>query len=173
MSRARWHAAFGGLALALILILPRPAHATPGDVDPSFGRHGASILTFGAAFAQGSAIAIDDHGRIVVAGTSGASATSANAVAVARLDSDGVLDESFSRDGMATVPLPAKSEVGGMAIDAAHRLVIAATSGGDLFALRMSVDGELDPTFGAGGIATLPAGVPRAAARSRSLRTAR
>jgi uncharacterized delta-60 repeat protein len=152
------HAAFAGLAIALFLIVPRPAHAAPGDIDPTFGRHGVTVLTFGREFAQGSAVAVDAQGRIIVAGTAGPSADAAPEIAVARLTSEGTLDSSFSGDGTVTVPLPAKSEVGGVAIDPSGRIDVGATTGGELFAVRLSSGGALDPGFSDDGVASLPTG---------------
>lgn len=144
------------LALALVLIVPAAAQASPGDVDTSFGRHGVSVLTFANPYAQGSSVAIDASDRIVVAGTTGPSADAANVVAVARLNPDGQLDATFSEDGMATIPLPAKAEVGGIAIDPSGRVLVSATSGGELLALRLLSAGALDSSFSDDGIASLP-----------------
>ena len=100
--RARLSALFASFALLLAMAAPRLAHATPGDIDPTFGHHGDVLLSFGQHYAQGSAIAIDERGRIVLAGTTGTDINNATSVAVARLRPGGKLDRSFSKDGMAT-----------------------------------------------------------------------
>jgi uncharacterized delta-60 repeat protein len=146
------------LTLALVLILPRPAHASPGDIDPTFGRHGVTLLTFGNAYAQGSAVAVDGQGRTVVAGTTGVSRDAASDIAVARLTPDGQLDKTFSGDGMATISPPGAPEVRGVAIDSAGRIVLSGSTGAGLLAIRLTADGQPDTTFSNDGVASLPVG---------------
>jgi uncharacterized delta-60 repeat protein len=149
----------GALIAALaVLVPPAQALASPGDIDPTFGRHGATILTFGNAYAQGSAVAVDDQGRTVVAGTTGDSGDRANDVAIARLTDEGRLDSTFSGDGTTTVQLAAPAEVRGVALDGAGRIVVGGSTASGLTAIRLTPDGTPDPTFSGDGIATVAAG---------------
>src|SRR4029453_1148406 len=82
----------------LLVVLARPAGATPGALDTSFSGNGIQTIFAGGATAQ--AVAIDAQDRILVAGyTFGANTD----LAVARLRPGGALDGSFSGDGRVRV----------------------------------------------------------------------
>lgn len=105
-----------------------------GQFDPTFGGGDGLVMTTFSGSA--SAVAIDGSGRILVSGWS----------LVLRFTASGVLDASFSGDGMAT------SEYGayGMALDSAGRIV---TVGGFGVGVGRLLDtGTLDATFSDDGL---------------------
>jgi uncharacterized delta-60 repeat protein len=148
----------GLIAVVIAFALPAQAHASPGDIDPTFGHHGVALLSLGHPYAQGSAIAIDSEGRIVVAGTVGTDVDNATEVAIARLTAHGKPDRSFSADGVVTIPVAGPVEVDGLAIDLQDRPVLGATVGSELLAIRVTARGEPDSTFAGDGLARAPAG---------------
>ena len=81
-------------ALALLLALvPAPARAAGGDLDPTFGDAGKVVTTYpnGAAANE---VAIQPDGKIVIAGWVG------GRFAVARYLPGGTLDPAFGTDGL-------------------------------------------------------------------------
>jgi uncharacterized delta-60 repeat protein len=157
--------------IALLVVLTQPAGAAPGDLDPSFGGDGRVALPAAGAFMP-RAVAVDRRRRIViagyrcepVAGGDGTCLADGNAsFRLARLTPDGGLDPEFGANGFVTTQLgDGRSQALDLAIDHRGRLVAAgfAQQGErDVFALaRYRPDGSLDPSFGTGGTALVPAG---------------
>jgi uncharacterized delta-60 repeat protein len=133
-----------------------------GSPDASFGSGGRVHIDFPGTLDRLRALAIQDDGRIIIAGLTwfGNNAD----VAVARLNSNGSPDATFGTNGMIT------TDSHGFGDDAADVLVqpdgyivvggISVQPGGDSdFALfRYTPDGDLDAGFGTGGIATINVG---------------
>ena len=90
--------------------------------------------------AQGVALQAD--GKIVVAGSAGSAA-------LARYETNGVLDATFDGDGRLTTP---GFSVNDIAIQADGRIVVVGHAGDAFVVARYDVGGALDGTFGAGGI---------------------
>lgn len=150
-----------GLLVCLIaLAVPAAARATPGDLDPTFSRDGYTRVGFGDDQSTATAIALDSQGGTVIAGTTGPLGDDgyAAALAVARLRPDGKLDRSFSGDGRATFDIGASPRVGDVALGAGGTIVVGASGGGDLVALRLLSDGSPDSSFSGDGIASADAG---------------
>ncbi|MFL6213966.1 MAG: hypothetical protein ACJ74J_08745 [Blastocatellia bacterium] len=130
-----------------------------GTPDSGFGNGGVATANFPAAFSSITALALQSDGRIVGAGLTGASANGPFDFALARFNSDGALDQTFSGDGKVVTDFFGDD-------DAARALVIqpdgqliavgyARRAGNYDFALaRYNVDGSLDAGFGTGGKAT-------------------
>jgi uncharacterized delta-60 repeat protein len=125
---------------------------TDGSLDTSFGigGGGAAAVDFGSN-SLGHAIVLQPDGRMVVAGVTG----SPTAIAVARLTSAGILDTSFSGDGMTTIiPDPPQDSAWDVAMMGDGRIMVAGTvtfDGTDRLALaRFTADGELDLSYGGG-----------------------
>ena len=136
-----------------------------GSLDPAFGDGGAVTIDFNAdpevtEFAAG--VAIDAEGRIVAGGS-----VNATRFAVARFDSDGNPDGSFSGDGMVTTKIaPGREEASDLAIQADGRIVVVGDVRLQRFALvRYTDGGELDPSFGGDGTITTNLGRGGADAR--------
>jgi uncharacterized delta-60 repeat protein len=131
-----------------------------GTLDTSFGTSGVTTT----AFATGSqsvadSVAIQSNGQIVVAGT--AVSPTQSVFAVARYNTNGVLDTSFGSGGEATTAISgfAYSTETGVALQSNGKIVLAGyTTNSSIpfyFALaRLNADGSPDTTFGVGGIIT-------------------
>lgn len=149
------------LVVAVALACPAAnAWAAAGEPDPSFGDHGRVVApSEPLGVYTPTAIAIDQRGRIVVAGLR------AHALAVVpvviRFEPDGTLDPSFGDGGFIGPIWPnLNSFVDGVAIDGAGHIVVGGTSNGELAVARLREDGSLDPTFAGGGLLTVDAGGP-------------
>ncbi|HZR80257.1 MAG TPA: hypothetical protein VFD92_04090 [Candidatus Binatia bacterium] len=130
-----------------------------GALDPSFGDGGSTRVRFSTGDAFGNALALDDEGRIVVAGR--ARIDGNFQIALARFDGGGALDAAFGDGGIVTTAFGTSSEGRAVALSPDGRIAVAgvARSGGqDVAALaRYRVDGTLDPHF-AGSVIAFPFG---------------
>ncbi len=89
--------------LPALATLTAPVFALPGDLDPTFGEGGMVANAFGD-YDQVSDIAIQQDGKIVVAGTLG----SETGFKVVRYLANGMLDESFGEAGHVATRFPWK-----------------------------------------------------------------
>lgn len=128
-------------------------YRTNGHLDPAFGGDGLVTTNFATRQDAASAVAIQDDGRIVVAG-SGSLTTSDGYVALARYNADGTLDGSFGDAGVVRAnPTTGDDVAGDVAIQADGQIVVAGTIGAGKFAvLRFDPDGGPDATFSGNGV---------------------
>src|SRR3990172_3480045 len=112
------------ITLLIALILPHPLHASPGDLDRSFGSGGTVISDFGGFSA--ASLALQPDGKMVVAGGSGFD------FALARYNADGSLDAGFGSGGMVTTDFGDWDGAHAVAIQADGKIVVAG-SFGDIF----------------------------------------
>jgi uncharacterized delta-60 repeat protein len=124
-----------------------------GSLDPSFGSGGRVLTTipfFTSVFDPRMGMALQSDGRILLVG----------GLTLARFNSDGSPDNTFSGDGQATVPFNGGAFDGAMdvAVQADGKIVVVGVTdpggqvGKDDFALaRFNADGTLDTNFGSGG----------------------
>ncbi len=122
---------------------------TDGSLDTSFDGDGWLTTTFpvgGSATARD--VRIDSAGRIVAAGYT---VTPAFYMTVARYESDGSLDSTFSGDGRAEI---SGAEAYALAIDSSDRVVLSGRLIGkpDFAVTRLDTNGVLDSSFGGDGI---------------------
>jgi uncharacterized delta-60 repeat protein len=131
-----------------------------GIPDPSFDPATTDFERYPCADAN--SVAIDSHGRIVVAGSVGGRVEpDCCDFALARYKPDGSLDPSFGVDGKVTTDFQGGGdEAEAVAIDSQGRIVAAGgagrgtpTSGGEALA-RYRPNGRLDPTFDGDGRVT-------------------
>ncbi|MBC8100197.1 MAG: hypothetical protein H7Y11_12195, partial [Armatimonadetes bacterium] len=146
--------------------------AAPGDLDDGFGDGGVvkfeRVPSGGSLFDTVADVVIDANGKIIVVGN----LDEPNAHFALRLNADGTPDTSFSTDGMVAFPENNDDVIGFMAevvaLDDQGRIVV----GGLIFRpsedqnrqyiiiqfqptlVRLLPNGELDTTFGQGGIIT-------------------
>ena len=146
MTRTRAYAAIVLIVLTASLLAAATAQSSPGELDASFGGDGKQTTDFGD-HDYGSAVAIQDDGKSVVAGRSGAGST------LARYRADGSLDPAFSGDGMVTEP-GAPFSARFVAIQADDKILVAGDSGTDFALARYLADGSLDPAFAGGALTT-------------------
>jgi uncharacterized delta-60 repeat protein len=147
---------------------------TTGHADRSFGTHGHVLTELGAeqpSIDGAIAVAIDDQGRIVVAGNSYGAGS--HDFALVRYQEDGVLDATFGKGGKVLTDfasfITGSDDRGsydvafGMALDNSGRIVVGGYSDAlatPSFALaRYTPDGMLDLSFGLGGLVLTSFGV--------------
>jgi uncharacterized delta-60 repeat protein len=134
-----------------------------GDLDTTFGGDGKVITNFSSHWDGASAVAVQPDGKIVVAGEAGWNESAAHpdsTFAVARYESSGVLDATFSGDGKVMANISSGADfVFGVAIQPLDgRIVVAGGaggSGGRIALARFHPGGALDATFNGDGRATL------------------
>ena len=127
---------------------------TSGFPDVSFGVDGGVLISSGTNNDGGTSVAIDDNGRIVVAGYSN------NEFAVARVGADGTPDSSFGTNGLVTSDFAsAASKATDVAIDSNGKIVVAGNVGSrsnsDFGVIRYLSNGNPDDTFGTLGRVTV------------------
>jgi uncharacterized delta-60 repeat protein len=119
-----------------------------GSLDASFSGDGMQITDFGGVD-RASGIAIQADRRIVAVGESGSD------FGLARYNTDGSLDASFSGDGRQTTDFGGDDDAGGIVIQGDGRLVAAGGSfaggDGDFAVARYKADGSLDTSFSGDG----------------------
>lgn len=123
-----------------------------GTLDPSFSGDGMQVTDFGSGNESAEAVAIDGDGKIVAVGWAIGVSTD---FALARYNTDGTLDPSFSGDGLQLTDFEGAIDVAyGVAIQADAKIIVAgfAQNDTDVFALaRYNADGTLDPSFNGDG----------------------
>jgi uncharacterized delta-60 repeat protein len=127
---------------------------TDGSLDTSFSGDGMVTTNFGGNDCAGS-VAIQSDGKIVVA----AKTLSGYDFAVARYNTDGSLDTSFSGDGILTTDFYGGSDVAqSIAIQADGKIVVVgevSDAGRSYFGVaRYNDDGTLDTSFSRDGMVT-------------------
>ena len=159
--------ALAATAFAALLLgaFPTLAAAAPGDLDRSFSSDGKVATSFPGWEAGGAgsgAVAIQPNARIVAVGAVG----SQDDAALARYLPGGALDGSFDGDGRVTLDVGERDSLSAVAIQPNGRIVVAGFTGSrefgwppprgggatDTVVARFEPDGDLDPTFGDGGV---------------------
>ena len=126
-----------------------------GSLDTTFGGDGKVTTNLSRQDDVAYGLAIQPDGKIVVAGTSGFAR-----FALARYNTDGSLDTSFSGDGKLTTNLtPYDDFAYGLAIQSDDKIVAAGDSGAGgpkarFAVVRYNSDGSLDTSFGGDGKVT-------------------
>lgn len=128
-----------------------------GRPNPSFGDGGTAVTAFEDDDAGAVDIAVLADGRLVAAGWAGTGA--AKDVALARYRPDGLLDPAFGDGGRVRLDLSDDSDtVAALEILPDGSLLVAATpvrDGREAVVARLTPAGELDRSFGDGGLATV------------------
>lgn len=143
----------GTTSLALARYLPN------GSLDPSFGTGGTVTTAVGVFDDVIHAIALQPDGKIVVAGTTWTNGLGYEFL-VARYDSTGALDPSFSGDGIQVNDLGTGSEdrAGAVAIQPNGKIVVAGfaqNADEDMLVCRYNSDGSFDTSFSGDGHVTI------------------
>ena len=133
-----------------------------GSLDTSFGNAGA-VLDTRTTDGGASDLAIQPDGKILVGGTTLVNGTTPRGF-VERFNTDGTADTGFADPGVATAPTGWDfHEVSRLAVDPNLGLFVAGRD--PLIAVaHLAAGGQLDPSFGSGGIATAGAGSTAAVA---------
>jgi uncharacterized delta-60 repeat protein len=148
-------------ALAFLIATASPGGAIPGDLDATFSGDGKVTVDFGGNFDGVTALAIQHDGRIVAVGSALSWDRPEEAqFAVARFNSDGLLDATFDADGTVVTDFGGSAaQATAMAIQTDGKIVAAGFSGvsgvrTDFALARYNPDGSLDATFDGDGRVT-------------------
>ncbi|HEY1834041.1 MAG TPA: hypothetical protein VGG08_06360 [Solirubrobacteraceae bacterium] len=119
-----------------------------GEQDMTFGEGGASVVDFGGEDMANDMVRQPD-GKLVIVGSTSAGGGD---FAIARLNADGSLDNSFSGDGKQTVDFGGKDEATGVALTAEGKIVVVGEGGAghDMAVTRLNSDGSVDTSFSPG-----------------------
>jgi len=131
-----------------------------GTLDTSFGIGGKVTTDFGLStqgfsFAQANSLALQQDGKILLAGT--AFLNSVRNFALVRYNGNGTLDTSFGTGGKETTafatpnPSSDNSSAEAVAIQPDGKVVAAGLAAFDIALARYNSNGTLDATFGTGG----------------------
>ena len=131
---------------------------TDGSLDTTFHGDGRLTTDFGATAASGCSVILQSDGKILVAGSSTKPGGKSD-FALARYNTDGSLDASFSGDGRFTMDFGGSSDTCySISIDGNGKILVGGTSNidgnGDFALARLNSDGTIDITFG--GLKTTP-----------------
>jgi|DEB19_MinimDraft_3_1074340.scaffolds.fasta_scaffold05335_2 uncharacterized delta-60 repeat protein len=144
------------VAAGLLVITPIVASAAAGDLDSGFGDDGIVTTDVGLLDDYGQATAIQEDGKIIVAGYS-YNATTQNDFSVVRYNTDGSLDEGFGTGGKVITDIDSGTEeqVTAVAIQSDGKIVVAGqifsgVTNYDFAVVRYNTDGALDTSFGGG-----------------------
>lgn len=139
-------------------------YLSDGTLDTTFGSGGKVTTAFSNDPDEAFAIAIQTDGKIVVAGTSNASAATQFDFALARYNGDGTLDTTFGSGGKVTTDfeggcfcIRADDLAFAVSIQPDGKIVAAGrsdTNNFDFALARYNTNGALDTTFGSGGRVT-------------------
>ncbi|HYV92913.1 MAG TPA: T9SS type A sorting domain-containing protein [Chitinophagales bacterium] len=133
-----------------------------GTLDNSFGNGGEVITAIGSSNDHAYALAIQPDGKIIAAGFS-FNGTDKD-IAVARYNSDGTPDNSFSNDGKVTTAIGTDQDVAfAVTLQPDGKIIVAGYSWNgneaeDFALVRYNSDGSLDNSFSADGKVTTAVG---------------
>lgn len=133
------------LPLLLCIVPLYLTGAAEGDLDTTFGSGGKVFLDFGISSGSTDAlgVAVQQDGRVVVSGQ--VFSSNFNGSALARLNSDGSLDQTFGTGG---VVRPAVTH-GSVALQSDGKILVLGS-----VLVRYNTDGTVDNTFGSAGQVT-------------------
>jgi uncharacterized delta-60 repeat protein len=137
-----------------------------GSLDPSFGSGGTTVVpSASATLDQANALLVLPGGKLLAVGTAACADRSCGEFALARYKQGGKLDRRFGRAGLVTTDPGGVGLATAAAVQPNGRIVVVGGSGersyGELVqeqltAIRYLPNGRLDPSFGNGGIVTIP-----------------
>jgi uncharacterized delta-60 repeat protein len=130
-----------------------------GTLDPTFGDGGMTTTNVGIGTTAGLfQIAIQSDGKMIVAGGVGNGEYNAPGFYLARYNADGSLDTRFGTAGHAATLIGSDPYSFtcpyGITIQPDGRIVVVGASDDDFCIVRYLADGQLDSSFGDGGIVT-------------------
>src|SRR5690554_6731733 len=129
-----------------------------GTIDNTFGSNGAVAFNVGDGNDFAFAVAVDDNGKVLIGGHKWISNIGLKYdLAVVRLNEDGSFDTSYGDNGVAIARVVDGSNYAGdILLQSDGKVVIAGytvlETVYDLAMARFDVDGNLDDTFGIGGM---------------------
>ncbi|MEM9837445.1 MAG: hypothetical protein AAF828_13140, partial [Bacteroidota bacterium] len=125
-----------------------------GTLDPNFGVNGRRLVNYSDGFVETMAAVIpQSDGSIVVSGTT---TLNAGRPILARYTQNGDIDPNFGNNGSRIINFGNGVFPGfGMAIQADDKILLTAHESAEAFVLRLTADGNNDPTFGENGVARI------------------
>ena len=116
--------AFGVLLLTLLLFSQKTTFAV-GILDRTFGNNGIAIADFGI-YSTATNYLVQPDGKILVVGYTYLSSSEGYAIALARFDENGGLDNSFGNGGKVITNLPASyyEEASAVALQPDGKIII-------------------------------------------------
>lgn len=127
-----------------------------GTLDSTFGTGGmvtTSLLSFSSIWS----LALQNDGKIVVAGATSSSYPSSD-FAIARYNTNGSLDSTFGVAGKVITNLysfgDADDFASSLRVQSDNKLIVAGTVGGKCALVRYNINGSLDTSFGLNGVVT-------------------
>lgn len=141
--------------LFFCFLIKLPVYSQSGTLDLSFGMGGKVTTAFGSTYARGNSIAIQNDGKIVVAGASNNGVN--DDFALARYNSDGTLDNTFGSVGKVLTDFGSGSDRAySVSIQIDGKIVVAGNTYTnnyvyDFAVVRYNSNGSLDSTFGSSG----------------------
>jgi len=132
-------------------------HLPSGELDNGFDADGMVVTDFAGAADQGLGVVAVGSGKLVVGGLSD------GRVALARYNRNGSLDLTFGTGGrvVTTIQMGARG-LNALAVDSQGRFVLVGFVAGPPrlpAVVRLTAEGDVDETFGEGGLVTLDFGV--------------
>jgi uncharacterized delta-60 repeat protein len=103
---------------------------TSGDLDPSFGSGGVSILSATPEEDSARALTLQPNGKVILAGSGGRTGEGTGDLALARLNANGTPDATFGTAGAVVQPIPgAEPTLGsGVAVQSDGKIVVSGTA---------------------------------------------
>ncbi len=126
-----------------------------GTLDPTFSGDGWTPVQAGYV----NSVALDPDSNLILAGGTGPGPSSSNDTTLARVDASGVPDPTFGTGGVRSVDVSALAGGSGddrafsVVVEPGGKLVTAGLAAGRPTLVRWLPGGDLDPSFGVGGIA--------------------
>ena len=153
------------LAVCVSLLLSANAAlaAPPGTLDPNFSGDGVALADFNPLDASALAVLQQSDGKIVSAGYSAPVGSSDSTLVLARYNTSGALDTSFSGDGVMQVNMADGILASAVAQLSNGKLVtvgwVREVGSSDAMAIvRTNSNGSLDTSFSSDGVAVITAG---------------
>ena len=122
-----------------------------GTLDTTFGGDGFALVNFSSNWDHGRDAVLQADGKIILVGIAEVN-TPYDSFAIARVNPDGSLDQTFGNGGR--VLMVDQGDLEAAALQNDGKLIALGTSGYDFQLLRFNLNGSLDSTFGNGGTVT-------------------
>lgn len=133
-----------------------------GSLDTSFGANGWSIINYDVGVSFVKDLAIQDDGKILLAGLLMNGVTFMYQMAAARINADGTIDNTFGTNGKVNFNIGNGNDFAeGIAVQAdgkimlgGHKWIANVFQRHDFAVVKLNTDGTFDTSFGNNGVAT-------------------
>ena len=134
-------------------------YTSTGELDTTFGTNGITVTTFAGIAFDPFGFAVQTNGDFLVGGVA-TTKSGRNEFGLARYSSNGVLDTTFGTGGLVTTKVGARSDApsalllqpNGQIVMGGFEVAGAQGAPGMMSLVRYNANGNLDTTFGKGGI---------------------